>query len=115
MIKIALKHFIYEKCIDTIFNAINRNFAVIKKETKVPLSPFFTHVLNDGSIHAPNSREHMQYRNAFDTYTSYVYNKGWFVDSYAISDLEILALKLMKRILADAEYRLKKLKEFNDK
>ena len=26
MIKIALKHFIYEKCINVIFNAIKRNF-----------------------------------------------------------------------------------------
>ena len=26
MIKIALKHYIYEKCISILFNAINRNF-----------------------------------------------------------------------------------------
>lgn len=28
MIKIALKHFIYEKCIDMLFGAIYRNFAL---------------------------------------------------------------------------------------
>ena len=26
MIKVAIKHFIYEKCIDVFFNAISRNF-----------------------------------------------------------------------------------------
>jgi len=34
MIKIALKHWIYEKCIDTLFTAISRNFGNPILETK---------------------------------------------------------------------------------
>ena len=30
MIKIAIKHFIYDKCISVLFNAINRNFHIPK-------------------------------------------------------------------------------------
>jgi len=35
MIKVALKHFIYEKCIDVIFDGIINNFSVSKKRFNV--------------------------------------------------------------------------------
>jgi len=35
MIKVALKHFIYEKCIDVLFNAIDKNFMGPYREFKV--------------------------------------------------------------------------------
>jgi len=119
MIKIALKHFIYEKCIDTLFNAITRNFSIVKKGTKVKLPKYLQDIFNEGAMYVPNSVEFVHYKHIFKTHTSYEYNIGWLVDSYAINDLEILALKLANRIerklLADAEYQLKKLKDFSDK
>ena len=41
MLKIYLKHFIYEKCIDVIFNAISNNFSEISKFHKIKIGDTF--------------------------------------------------------------------------
>jgi len=44
MIKIALKHFIYEKCISILFDTINRNFRIPKvKKFSYEMFHFYQH------------------------------------------------------------------------
>lgn len=44
MIKIALKHFIYEVCIDTLFDSLYKNF-VLPKITKCPYDSLAKQIL----------------------------------------------------------------------
>lgn len=44
MIKIALKHFIYEKCIDVLFNAIENNFCTNTENSEFKIGDTFEHI-----------------------------------------------------------------------
>lgn len=103
MIKIALKHFIYEKCIDTLFNAISRNFSVIKKNGTENLHPYFIHLYNMGSTYAPNSLEYVNYKTIYIEHT-YQTKSKWLVDSSAIDDLVLYGCKLNDRMKQDITY-----------
>lgn len=45
MIKIALKHWIYERCIDMLFDNIARNFKVIR--TKIKVGDYYRRLVTD--------------------------------------------------------------------
>lgn len=103
MIKIALKHFIYEKCIDTLFNAIFRNFSVIKKGGTEKLHPYFLDMANNGMIYGSDSLEYMQYRNIFNKH-AYWAGSRWMVNSAAVDDLVLYGCKLNARLKQDPTY-----------
>jgi len=109
MIKIALKHFIYEKCIDILFNAITRNFSIVKKGTKVELPHHFLETFNIGFEQVPDSMTFIHFKYLFDSYTLYDYRAGWVVDSNAIPALTLHEDILSRKIEHNATEMAKRL------
>ena len=100
MIKIALKHWIYEKCIDVLFEGICRNFAYLRKDV-TPLTtwtdnelPFWmNYTYHEGLEYVPHSIEFMSLHCALMDHAKYEKYDGT-PETYYLGELMRLARDL---------------------
>ena len=86
MIKIALKHWIYEKCIDVLFEGICRNFAFLNRNM-IPMPMWILEVYKDGTFLVPNTRSFRIFHRAFISHIQHV-KDGIYINPIYIVDLE---------------------------
>ena len=98
MIKIALKHFIYEHCIDVLFEHIFGNFIPVERDdTGVPYDVLSA--LDDGRRIIPNAACVNVLASCIASHQAYEKCRGLITNPYEIDDLRHLAKKVRLAIL----------------
>ena len=89
MIKVALKHFIYEKCIDTVFKGIVKNFVVPALNVDFTIGDSFYYIETNNGYH------------------QYIYHNATIAKIYEYSEKEINEMRRFGFKVVQGTYEIK--------